>query len=123
MLDILRAALPRFCDQFVQELKEPTAHDGPFVVRASPKNKEEEGEWVEEFARIAGVSYIASKTIQLESGAKKDYRAEFLCHHADKNMTVKSSSASLIENKHKATGCSQRLYVSIQRSTENVRKF
>jgi hypothetical protein len=44
MLDILRAASPRFCDQFVQELKEPTAVDGPFVVRASPKNKEEVGE-------------------------------------------------------------------------------
>jgi hypothetical protein len=58
MLDILRAALPRFSNRFIQELKEPTADDGPFVVRASPENKEEVREWLEEFARIVGVSYI-----------------------------------------------------------------
>jgi len=36
---------------------------------------------------------------------------------------VKSDSDRIIEHKHKATGCKQRLYVSIQRCTDDVLRY
>jgi len=50
---------------------------------------------------------------------KKAFGEEYVCHHSDRNKAVKSDSDRIIEHKHKVTGCKQRLYVSIQRCTDD----
>jgi len=50
---------------------------------------------------------------------KKTFGEEYVCHHSDRNKAVKSDSDRIIEHKHKATGCKQRLYVSIHRCTDD----
>jgi hypothetical protein len=69
MEDVLRAARCFASNRFRQELKEPRDGDDHIVVRASAKDKEEVQEWAEEFARIAGVSYISAKGIALQSNS------------------------------------------------------
>jgi hypothetical protein len=120
MLQILQQTLPDFSDDFRQEINENLSKDGRVYVRAMPKNKYEVKQWLEEFARVAGISYICVKSFP--NADRKSYREEFICHHSDTSKRVKSSNNRLVEHNHKATGCLQRLYVSIRQATIGVIK-
>lgn len=109
MLQTVREALPLFSEGSTQEINEKSSNANRVLVRATPKNKEEVKRWLEEFAQIAGISYISSKSFN--DPQRRSYRQEFVCHHSNKNKAVKSSDARLVIHKHKATGCNQALYV------------
>ena len=65
------------------------------------------------------MSYVVNKVFK-EGAGKKAFREEYICHHNNHNKPVKCDSKRLVDHKHKATGCKQWAYVSIQRHTVNV---
>lgn len=111
-------ALTSMSSAFVYEVDQKTTVNNKLVIKASISTEEDVKSFIEEFSAVSGVSYIVSKT---HKGDKKAFRKEFVCHHSDLKKRVKSSdSVHLTVHKHKATGCRQRLYVSIKRPTAGV---
>jgi hypothetical protein len=70
MLNIERAALPSATDSFKNSKNQLTMVDLSCARRQRTRKRLENGS---RSMRITGVSYIASKTIQLESGAQNDF--------------------------------------------------
>ena len=94
ILTIVREALPLFSDDFRQEINEKLSNDVHVIVRATPRNKDEVKERMEEFARLAGVCYVVEK--EHRNACRKAYRVEYICHHSDRNKSMKSTSEQLI---------------------------
>jgi len=122
MCEIVGSALSLFSINFSNEINRNLSSEDCVVVRATPRDKKEVKEWLDEFASVAGVSYIVETAYKETPEARKAFRVRYICQHSDKNKAVKSDSAKQLLHKHKATGCKQRLFVTIQRETPSVKR-
>src|SRR6218665_479096 len=98
ILTIVGEALPLFSDDFRQEINEKLSNDVHFIVRATPRNKDEVKGWLEEFARLACVCYVVEK--EHRNACRKAYRVEYnyynMTPYIDRNKSMTSTSEQLI---------------------------